>query len=198
MGVVAAVFALVVGYLLGQATASLPPPVVAPARADRMTAEAAEVRSADLAFRDAQIGGLTVRLGGGLAPWKGVLAAHERPSRFYEDLVAARTACPLRANVVGVECSEPPCIALLRQVEGDVAAAIADCPSWAAVLPSPRVESSKIACPSGREEVVLFVSPAAGERTPEVAAVEDARLALRRAALKDGWRCTQSMMDVAN
>lgn len=199
LGVVASVFTLVVGYLVGQATSVLPPPLAGvAARDERLTASEARSRSGDFAFRDAQITGLTVRLGGGLAPWSGVTSPHERPSQFYADLQDARVACGLRTHVVGVECSEPPCIALLRQVEGDVPAAIAACASWAEVLPQPRIDVSKVACTSGREEVVLLVSPAAGERAPEVAAAEDARLEARRAAIREGWRCTQSVKDVAH
>lgn len=198
LGVVASVFMLVVGYLLGQATAALPPLPRARDGEERLTASEAQTRSGEFAFRDAQIAGLTVRLGGGLVPWDGVMARHERPSQFYTDLRAARIACGLPVNVVGVECSEPPCIGLLRQVKGDAAAALAACASWTEVLPSPRIDVAKVACPSGREEVVVLVSPTAGERTPEAALVQDARLTARREALRAGWRCAQSVKDVAN
>lgn len=198
LGVVASVFMLVVGYLLGQATAAVPPVPRAVQGDERLTASEAKTRSGEFAFRDAQIAGLTVRLGGGLAPWDSVKARHERPSQFYADLRDARVACGLSANVVGVECSEPPCIGLLRQVRGDVAVELAACTSWTDLLPAPRIYPAKVACPSGREEVVVLVSPAAGDRTPEAALAEDARLAVRRDALVAGWRCAQSVGDVAH
>ena len=198
LGVVASVFMLVVGYLLGQATAAVPPPLRGVSADERLTASEAKTRSGEFAFRDAQIAGLTVRLGGGLVPWDGVRVPHERPSQFYADLRDARLACGLSTNVVGVECSEPPCIGLLRQVKGDVAAELAACTSWTDLLPTPRIYSAKVACPSGREEVIVLVSPAAGDRPPETALVDDARLAVRRDALRAGWRCAQAVGDVAH
>ena len=198
LGVVASVFMLVVGYLLGQATASLPE-LKGPVEDDgRLTASEAKARGAEVAFRDAQINGLTARLGGGLAPWDGVKARHERPAEFYADLREARVACSVHANVVGVDCSEPPCIGLLRQVKGDVPAELAACASWTDVLPSPRIEAASVACPSGRQESVVLVVPAAGPRTPEVAATEDARLATRFASIRAGWRCAQTVGDMAH
>lgn len=194
VAVAAAVIALVVGFVLGRAVSRVPEAAAPPASpvVERPTAEEARGRAAEAVFKEAQIAGLTLRLGGGLTPFPKDLPVRQQPMAFYQTLRDARTACKIRMNLVGVECSEPPCIGLIRVVEGDVAAKVTGCPEWTAAFPGePRVASVDVACPGDRVEGVVMVSPPARE----AADAENARLQVRRDAVLAGWRCQHAAGD---
>lgn len=188
------VFALLIGFFVGRHTDDAPPeaPIAAPAAPvvdERPTASEAKDRADAVAVAEAQLAGLTVRLGPDRVVWGSDVATEQRPPRFYNHLRAMRKGCDLRFNLVGIECAEPPCIGLLRQVDGDLAAAIPSCAEWTSAYPgAPSLDAAPITCPDGSSETVVLVSP---PLPPD--AERDARLIARRAAIRSGWTCAPTI-----
>jgi hypothetical protein len=127
-------------------------------------------------------------------PEMGELPAAYQPDRFRIMLAEALREC--EADLVDVECSEPPCLALLRSHDRDHDGPLLDrCAGWADQFGG--ATSGKhmhIECADGSRERVHFVAPSARELLPDDHHDEDwanlrKRLTQRYEQIELGWEC---------
>ncbi|MBN2494967.1 MAG: hypothetical protein JXR96_10285 [Deltaproteobacteria bacterium] len=111
-----------------------------------------------------------------------------RPEGFQENLGRAMDACEVPAELLGFDCEEPPCIAMLRPAARDwIWHLIQDCPDW--TTPYRRVPlQATFADPCRPGETIVLLSPFwpayPGDREQMIK-----RLQARQQAIREAWTC---------
>jgi hypothetical protein len=175
-----------------------------PALADEPDAEAVALASrvreleAQNELLQELLEGVELELRGAPVPWSDELPDVLRPAAFERTVRDAVASCAPAAAIVGFECSEPPCLALLRGVAGPIQALVADCPAWRDRYGSGAVAAAGRAdCLDGGEEryQVLgwsdrLIEPTEGyprEKRENL----DKRMAARLEEIERSWRCAR-------
>jgi len=86
------------------------------------------------------------------------------PEAFERVLQDAIESCEMDIDVVGMECDEPPCLAVVRDGVGSWYSDLTNCPAWADVYGASGTSStSTVTCPDGREVAFAMVGPGNGD-----------------------------------
>jgi hypothetical protein len=167
--------------------------------ATRAPAPAAEERVREL---EAEVSELQRRLeSAGVRPPAAPVAWPEgRPDKFTEaglraSMQTALESCDVPAELVGLECAEPPCIAMLRTTsDGWHDALVNSCPAWNDTYGTTvSMDDGKVDCGGGESESVALLSPYDHEWREELD--KDAsgnvgqRLQERWTAIRGDWDC---------
>ena len=133
----------------------------------------------------------------GIAPeWNPYVPEVLRPGGFEDQVRRAVEECEPDMDLVGFDCSEPPCLAIFRDLGGDSGTLTSeDCAAWHDSFGSWKTSSSDmIDCPDGVSERVLLIGssrthdwidePEGGGRGNGMK-----RLKARSAPVMDGWEC---------
>ncbi len=114
---------------------------------------------------------------------------------FSAALTAAIEDCKPPVALVGMDCSEPPCIALLRPEAGDWHDALVNgCPGWRDAYGTTVSQSTgKVDCGDGREEQIALLSPYDHEHRESLDKEDEtnvrARTRHRWEQLRTDWEC---------
>jgi len=123
-------------------------------------------------------------------PWPADTPAHLAPQGFQDLLARSMDACKVPAELVGFDCEEVPCIAMLRPGErGWIWSLIRDCPEWAERFRRVPLRTDFWAdCGPGETEHVVLLSPFWAD-FPGDRENLDKRLGARFSQIRDRWRC---------
>ncbi|MFZ5479352.1 MAG: hypothetical protein ACOZNI_21490 [Myxococcota bacterium] len=130
----------------------------------------------------------------GLAPAWPTDTPKSHREEFEGNLRKALADCEVDVDLVGVDCSEPPCMAIFRNAGDDFwNDLINTCPGWVDRYGSSvSTNSGTVDCGDGRTEAVWRIGPG-GWRAPEPEGAPDRNVMLRMQARWDdmeaGWTC---------
>jgi hypothetical protein len=127
------------------------------------------------------------------------------PKNYAREFARALDACQVPVDVVGYDCTEPPCYAVLRRDElafsssDELWSTISDCEYWQdRYYPGVGMATDSVDCGDGREEGILLLSVQPREdpnwlTDPDadraVLANSAKRFDLRKKAAEEAWRC---------
>ncbi len=123
-------------------------------------------------------------------PWPADTPAHLAPQGFQDLLARSMDACEVPAELVGFDCEEAPCIAMLRPAgRGWIWSLIRDCPEWAERFRRVPLRTDFWAdCGPGETEHVVLLSPFWAD-FPGDRENLDKRLGARFSQIRERWRC---------
>jgi hypothetical protein len=123
--------------------------------------------------------------------WSAAVPQELWPDRFEAAVSDAMASCTPDAELVGVDCREPPCIAKLRARADAAASDLVHCPPWEVPFgPTVHLLRVTVPCTDGPDERALLVAPSPA--TLQRAIGEDRltdRLSYRWMDLLGAWTC---------
>lgn len=123
--------------------------------------------------------------------WSATVPQELWPDRFETAVSRSMSACTPDAELVGVDCREPPCIAKLRARSDAAASDLVHCAPWEVPYgPTVHMLRATVPCPDGPDERALLVAPTPA--TLQRAIGEDHladRLSYRWMDLLGEWSC---------
>lgn len=152
---------------------------------------------AKVALQEYLLEGFEGEVYGELVAWPAATDENESfmPDSFQRNVNAAIEACSPPAELVGVDCSEPPCMALLRTA-GDrwYEALVNSCAAWSDRYGSAvTLATVEVTCGDGRTESVAMLSPyweaIVSPSDPTARENMRKRLRVRRAQVRAEWVC---------
>jgi hypothetical protein len=134
---------------------------------------------------------LKVELQGTLISWPDQVPEFFQAAAFQEIVDRTLDECEISANLVGFDCEEPPCLAVLRLVSKDHERnRLSECPIWQQHY-GPRITQKhiRIECGDGRTEDVAFVH----NFWDSIYAIHGGnlhkRIEQRRKQIESSWQC---------
>lgn len=179
---------------VGQATAApAPPPVV--------VSDGLARRNAELEAENRLLQGLLeaqdIEVHGTPVPWPDDLPEDLRPAGFERNVREAVASCAPEVEIVGFECSEPPCFVLLQSPKMDwYDALVNSCPGWVDRYTSGVAwANGQVTCPDGSKQPYYVLGwsytlvEGAEEMTDEDKENRTKRFTTRLDEIRANWKC---------
>jgi len=146
-------------------------------------------------FLERVVDDLQVEYLGEAIDWPDAVPERLEPAAFEEEIDDVLETCGIAADLLSVECEEPPCLAVVRGHDGDFWSALPDCDAWTSAYGQGMMVSvDQVSCPGGSSEIMGMLSPTftntLGEAEgPEEEENRSKRFGARTTEIATSWQC---------